>query len=149
MTTRDHAPALASFALLLVAFAAPAVPAAEVPRWVLAGILHEESRSSYAAHGAITYVDRRVGKDGEHGPFQMTRDAFDLVAHTGESFDRLKTDTAFAEDLCRRYLRLLYTDFSDRDWFITAGRWNAGPHSRNWSRLWGYAKRVQKAGGGQ
>ncbi len=140
---------LLHFALVLASLVPASLPAVEVPRWVLAGILHEESRSSYAAHGAIHYVDRRIGEAGEHGPFQMTRDAFDLVARRGESFERLHTDTAFAEDLCRRYLRLLYADFSDRDWFTTAGRWNAGPHSRNWTRLWAYAKRVQRAGGGQ
>jgi hypothetical protein len=139
---------LLHFALVLAAMAPAVLPAVEVPRWVLVGILHEESRSFYADHGAIEYIDRRTGDAGELGPFQMTRDAFDLVARRGETFDRLKEDTAFAEDLCRRYLRLLYTDFSERDWFTTAGRWNAGPHGRT-ARLWAYAKRVQRAGGGQ
>lgn len=137
---------LAHFALVLVAFAPAVLPAVEVPRWVLSGILHVESRSYYAAHGPIVYVDQRVGEAGELGPFQMTRDAFDLVARQGEQFERLATDTAFAQELCCRYLCVLLRDFAGGDWFLTAGRWNAGPHGAI-SRAWKYAKRVQRAGG--
>lgn len=139
-------PALTTFAAVLLAFAGPAV-SADIPAWVLPGILHIESRSYFTTTG-IVYVDRRVGADGELGPFQMTRDAFDLVARRGEEFERLKHDTAFAQDLCERYLHLLWSDFSDRDWFTATGRWNAGPHGSR-KRLWAYAKRAQQAGGRQ
>ncbi len=135
---------LANFALVLLAFA-PAVPAVEMPAWVLPGILAVETRSSYGRSGDIHYVDRRVGAAGELGPFQMTRDAFDLVAQPGERFESLATDHDFAEVMARRYLLVLWRTFSDRNWFVAAGRWNAGPHGR-WARLWAYAKRVQQAG---
>jgi hypothetical protein len=138
---------LRHFALVLAALLPSVLPAAEVPRWVLAGILHIESRSYFTTTG-IVYVDQRTGAAGELGPFQMTRDAFDLVARTGEEFERLKRDTAFAQDLCERYLRLLWSDFSDRDWFIATGRWNVGPHG-SYKGAWRYAKTAQQAGGGQ
>jgi hypothetical protein len=121
---------LRHFALVLAALLPSVLPAAEVPRWVLAGILHIESRSYFTTTG-IVYVDQRTGAAGELGPFQMTRDAFDLVARTGEEFERLKRDT-----------------FSDRDWFIATGRWNVGPHG-SYKGAWRYAKTAQQAGGGQ
>lgn len=137
---------LCHFALALLAFAGPVLRAAEpMPAWVLPGILAVETRSHYRPDGSIDYVDRRVGAAGERGPFQMTRDAFDLVAKPGERFEELANDHDFAEALARRYLQLLWRTFSDRDWFVAAGRWNAGPHGR-WSRLFAYAKRAQQAG---
>jgi hypothetical protein len=139
---------VAHFALVLVAFAAPTLTAVEIPAWVLPGILREESSSRYTSTGAIDYVNRADGADGEVGPFQMTPAAFDMVKRSGERFDDLRTNLPFAEDCCRRYLRLLYADFAERDWFIAVGRWNVGPHGP-YTGAWRYAKRVQKAGGGK
>lgn len=139
---------VAHFALCLVAFAAPVMAVEPMPAWVLPGIMAVETRSYYHTDGTIAYVDRRTGAAGERGPFQMTRDAFDLVKNPGERFEDLSTDSRFAETLAVRYLDLLWRTFSDREWFVAVGRWNAGPHGR-WSRLWAYAKRAQIAGGGQ
>jgi hypothetical protein len=136
-----------AFALCLCALAIGAQDQA-MPAWVLPGILAVETRSTLRADGTIAYVDRRIGKDGELGCYQMTRAAFDLVSRQGERFDDLAVDPAFATDCCVRYLQLLYRDFADRDWFVAAGRWNAGPHGR-WSRIWAYARRARAAGGGQ
>lgn len=136
---------LAALVLLCAPLAAAADATVDVPDWVMAGILTVETGSHYDARGAIVYVDQRIGAAGERGPFQMTRDAFDLIKHAGESFEDLSTDLVLAESCCRRYLRLLFRAYADRDWFTAAGRWNAGPHGP-WVRLWRYAKRVQIAG---
>ncbi len=135
-------------AVALIVGCATAAKGADIPAWVLPGILHEETSSRYIATGAIDYVNRDDGKDGEIGPFQMTPAAFDMVKRSGEQFADLRTNLPFAEDCCRRYLGLLYTDFAERDWFIAVGRWNAGPHG-DYGRAWRYAKRAQRSGGGQ
>lgn len=146
----SHAPmpqGLRHFALALITIAGPVLHAAEMPGWVLPGILMVESRSHYGTDGAIVYVDQRIGAAGELGPFQMTAAAFHLVAHQHEMamFERLRTDTAFAEDMAKRYLQVLWRTFADRDWFLAVGRWNAGPHGAL-HIAWSYAKRAQQAG---
>jgi hypothetical protein len=131
-----------AFALLFLSLTV--APAADVPRWVMVGVLHNESRSALASDGSIIYRDRRVGADGELGPFQMTRASFERVAMAGESFERLATDTAFAADLFRRWMAVLYHDYSKRDWFIATGQWNVGPRGA-YPVLWRYAKSAQIA----
>ncbi len=136
---------LAALVMLCAPLAAASAATIDVPDWVMAGILAVETSSRYDTRGAIVYVDQRIGAAGERGPFQMTRDAFDLIKRAGEDFESLSTDPVLAEACCRRYLRLLFRDFAGRDWFTAAGRWNAGPHGPM-GRLWKYAKRVQRAG---
>jgi hypothetical protein len=136
------APAL--ILLVITGFFAIGLCASERPEWALPGILDRESSSRYTEAGAVVYVDQAVGAAGELGPFQMKRDAFDQVAESGEVFERLGHDTAFAERLAIRYLDWLHLR-SKRDWFIAVGRWNAGPHG-DYGVAWRYAKDVQKRG---
>jgi hypothetical protein len=130
--------------LIATMFFAIGLCASERPEWALPGILDRESSSRYTEAGAVVYVDQAVGAAGELGPFQMRRDAFDQVAESGEVFERLGHDTAFAERLAIRYLDWLHLR-SKRDWFIAVGRWNAGPHG-DYGVAWRYAKDVQRRG---
>jgi hypothetical protein len=84
--------------------AVEAVEAEAVPVWVLAGILGVESSSFYNADGSITYVNQRRGRDGELGPWQCTRDAFDDVKKPGDDFRRLARDPVYAEGIAIRRL---------------------------------------------
>jgi len=113
-------------ALLLLSAAIYAVETVEVPDWVLVGILSVESRSYYADDG-IVYIDRRRGRHGERGPFQMTRIAFNQIAKPGERFESLSTDLDLAEDCAKRYLVWLHVNFSRRQWTRTVMMYNAGP----------------------
>lgn len=129
--------------LTITTFFAIGLAASEaMPAWALHGILSRESSSHYDG-ASIEYVDRRVGTAGELGPFQMKRAAFDQVARSGEVFERLAIDPAFAEQLAVRYLLWLHRRTGD--WFIAIGRWNAGP-SGPYGVAWRYAKDVQKRG---
>lgn len=138
------------FLLLILTLAC--ARAEDVPDWVLKGILAKETRSHYtAAPGTlIEYVDRRVGADGELGPFQMTEIAFEQVKRSGESFTRLKTDTRFAEKLAIRYLEWLYANAAKGDWHISVAMYNTGPtgYRRQHSRAIAYLRKVRRLGGG-
>lgn len=138
---------LSSFACALVVFSGVGIStqAADMPTWILPGLLARESSSYYDGDGSIVYVDQRMGKDGERGPFQMRPAAFADIAEPGERFETLSTDMRFAEICARRYLALLYSRFAGRDWFYAVGRWNVGPHG-DLSTAWDYAKKVQRLG---
>lgn len=139
-----------SILLLLVAMCS--IFAGEPPDWTLVGILAKETQSSYAtAPGTpITYVDRRVGKDGELGPFQMTQEAFDQVSTPAEAFTRLKTDTRYAEKKAKEYLCWLYDNGAKHDWSIAVAMYNVGPTGwrRLHSRAIAYLRSVRRLGGG-
>jgi hypothetical protein len=122
------------------------------PDWAMCGILVVETRSSYLTTPGtpITYVDQSVGKDGERGPFQMTRIAFRQVAKGGESFSRLESDTRYAEQFAVRYLCWLYENAAKGDWSVAVGMYNTGPTGwhRNQTRAANYVRKVRRAGGG-
>ncbi len=99
----------------------------EVPAWVLAGILQQETRSYYLEGDTIKYVDKRVGKDGELGPFQMTKIAWKQIRQPGEKFADLKTDTKYAEECAMRYLLWLYNGPARQSWAHAIQGYNAGP----------------------
>lgn len=126
--------------------------AEDVPAWALKGILAQETRSHYTTTPGtpIEYVDRAVGADGELGPFQMTKDAFDQVKKNGESFTRLKSDTRYAEKLAIRYLEWLYDNAAKGDWHIAVAMYNTGPtgYRRQHSRAIAYLRKVRRLGGG-
>lgn len=137
--------------LLLLACLASAI-AEDVPEWALVGILAKETSSTYATVPGtpITYVDRRVGKDGELGPFQMTSAAFDQVSRPSESFTRLKTDTRYAEKKAKAYLQWLYANGARQEWGIAVAMYNVGPtgwHRRH-ARAVAYLRSVRRLGGG-
>lgn len=100
----------------------------DVPDWVMVGILKVETKSYYDARGNIVYVDRRIGRHGERGPYQMTRIAFDQIKRPGESFYRLSTDLEFAEDAAQRYLLWLNKHYGKGRWSRVVMMYNAGPN---------------------
>jgi len=101
----------------------------EVPLWVLKGILSVETRSSYRRDGTIMYVDRRRGRAGEVGPYQVRRIAFEEVKMTGERFYDMERDPIFAEVIACRYLAKLYN--RHHRWDVAIQEYNAGPGNRN------------------
>ena len=108
--------------------AAEALPS-DVPTWVLRGILHTETKSSYRSDGLIVYVDKRRGSAGERGPFQMTPAAFKQVAVAGERFANLEKDPIFAEYMACKYLVWLYN--RHQSWKRAIEEYNAGPGHRS------------------
>jgi hypothetical protein len=120
----------------------------EIPGWVLKGMLSVETSSYYDEDGNITYIDRRIGKAGERGPFQMTRIAFDEVSTLGEKFSDLGNNTKFAEEMAIRYLRWLYENHAGKSWKRAVAMYNTGPcgYYRKKSRGDRYACRVYAKG---
>lgn len=133
--------------IILLALAA-SLPAAtnEVPTWVLAGIMAQETRSHYALDGdTIVYVDKRVGSAGELSAFQIKRIAWKQVAKPGESFESLRTDQAYAQLIAIKYLIWLYDHAARHSWPHAIQMYNAGPgrHSyRYYSNVVAKAKRA-------
>lgn len=99
-----------------------------IPLWVRAGILKTETKSYYKSDGTIKYVDKRRGRDGDIGPFQMRKDAFDDVKESGENFWNLEKNTGFAEEMACRYLLLIYNSTGNKNWNTTIARYNIGPY---------------------
>lgn len=97
---------MTSLALLLT-LALPAI-AADVPDWIIVGILRVESRSSLTPDGRVIYRDKRRGKDGEVGCMQVTPIAFKQVRRRGEQFWMMEQDTAFSVEIGCRYLSYWY-----------------------------------------
>lgn len=102
-----------------------------IPQWILVGILKHESRSYYDDNDDIVYIDKRIGKDGERGPFQMRRICFDQVCEKGEKFTNLSKNMNFAEELAIRYLLYLYNGKAKNDWRVAIGMYNTGPTNYN------------------
>jgi hypothetical protein len=115
-----------------------------LPDWILPGVLAIETRSYMNEDGVIIYVDKRVGRAGEYGPFQMTRDAFNLMKKKGEKFERLKKDMPFAEEIAARYLFWIYNNKARRDWTRAVAMYNEGFRPSDVG--YGYAQRVREAG---
>jgi hypothetical protein len=134
----------ALLALTLLLGSGPAFTT-DIPDWVLHGILNQETRSYYDIQdGEIVYVDRRIGRHGERGPFQMTKIAFDTIRQPGERFERLHTDPEFAEQLAKRYLTWLYQNKGQRNWTRTLACYNAGTPRKKAG--WRYAAQVEQRG---
>lgn len=103
----------------------------EVPAWVLAGILKQETRSEYLDYYTIDYVDRRRGAAGERGPFQMTHIAWTQIRQPGEKFAALSTDMMYAEQCAMRYLLWLYNGPARQSWDRSIEMYNRGPGKRS------------------
>jgi soluble lytic murein transglycosylase-like protein len=115
-------------AILLIMITATAM-AAEVPDWILVGILRVETRSWFNADGSIHYTDKRRGRAGERSAFQITKGAFRQVARRGEQFWQVETDQAFAQRIAIRYL--LYLRQRSPSWDRAIEAYNAGPGKRS------------------
>lgn len=79
----------------------------DVPPWILSSIAMIETRSIYRADGSINYVDRRIGKAGERGPFQIRTIALKDVHLVSMRAD-VQSDPMAAEFATICYLRLCY-----------------------------------------
>lgn len=112
----------------------------EVPDWVIKGMAAVES-SSYWTNEGWVYVDKRVGKAGELGMFQMTRAAFNEVKRPGERFEDLKWDTKLAERTAKRYILKLRAN-GKRSWRKALAIYNGGAGNPQY----GYADKVARAG---
>ena len=137
--------------LVLSAGLHAAVKETEVPYWVLAGILAQESRSHYeVVNGVerIVYVDRKVGRAGELSAFQITKAAWKQVRalEPGRPFQDLATDQAYAERVAIRYLLWLYNGPAHQDWPHAVQQYNAGPGRRQYSYYAKVAAKARKAG---
>lgn len=124
---------------LLIASMLPVSALEYPPDWVIRGILHVESRSFVDGNGHIQYVDKRVGKHGERGCFQMTQAAFDMVKQPGERFKDLD-NPHFAEYKFVQYMRWLGKWATS--WELRVMMWNMGPGRKAVD----YLHRVRNAG---
>jgi hypothetical protein len=119
----------------------------EVPCWVLAGIMAQETRSSYAIDGdTIIYVDRRVGAAGERGPYQMRRIAWQQIKQPGERFENIATDMRYAELCAMRYLLWLYNNSAKGSWPHAIQYYNAGPGRLNYKYYANVVNKARRAG---
>lgn len=98
-----------------------------VPDWALRGILKHESRSYYNEDGNIVYIDKRRGRDGERGPFQMRKICFDEISKPGEQFWKVEKNMVYAEEMAIRYLLYLYNKRANQSWVTAIGMYNTGP----------------------
>ncbi len=148
--TTKRLPAVDSFARVAVALLLAVCAWAQdldcwgIPSWIVPGILAVETTSELDINGNIVYRDRRVGRDGEFGPMQMTRAAFNVIKFKGEKFDRLRTDMVFAETCAVRYLKWIYKNKAKGDWKRTVAMYNEGFRPSDVG--YGYARRVYDAG---
>lgn len=99
-------------------------PKSEVPHWVLKGIAKVETNSTIKPCGEIIWRDRRTGRHGDSGVFQMTRIAYRQIARPGDSFSRIKRDPEYAQELAERYLLYLRKRYTR--WHDVIMAYNAG-----------------------
>lgn len=79
-----------------------------IPSWVLIGIAKVETQSYWDDQGKFHYVDKRDGKDGEKGPFQIMPSTFREVRKRGEELSRVRSDLRLALAVTCRFLQRLY-----------------------------------------
>lgn len=115
--------------------------ATNIPDYVLAGIMMQESHSYYK-NNEIVYVDKKVGLNGELSAFQIKYVAWLQVFKPGERFSDLAEDQTYAEDIACRYLAWLYNHSAKRDWRYAIQYYNGGPYHRSYHY---YANVVYKA----
>lgn len=96
----------------------PEIP--EVPQWVLHGVLGVETSSFYAPTGEIVYINRKRGRAGECGPFQMTPAVFKETAGAGDVFADLTKDPEFAQGIFIRRMKDLYARLGSWDHCVRA-----------------------------
>ena len=113
-----------------------------VPRWIVAGILAQETKSTLRPDDSIRYVDKRRGAAGERGPTQLKRIAFDQVKRPGEAYWRVETDLDFALDITERYL--LWLRKQTGSWREAIQAYNAGLGGRGCSAAHAYYSEVRE-----
>lgn len=131
---------LLPFAFFLLAVAGMAIGLSasepiEVPRWILDGIMRIESRSYRLRDDSICYVDRRVGRAGEVGAFQLRPIALRDVHLVGMR-DEIRRDPSAAEFAATLYLRLCFRRTGS--WWRAVGLY----HSSDPDEAREYARRV-------
>lgn len=95
---------------------------AEVPAWIMPAIAYQETRSYVLSDGSIRYVDQRVGKAGERGPWQMKPIALRQV-HLSAWRWLICEDMAAAEYAATLYLRWCYR--CTGSWWAAVGRYHS------------------------
>jgi hypothetical protein len=118
----------------------------QVPRWAVSGILEVETKSQLRPDDTVKYVDKRRGRNGERGPTQIRRIAFEQVKEPGEQFWRVESDPTFAIAVTERYLLWLYRQ--TRSWSGAVKAYNAGLGGRRGEQAQDYYERVRAAGRG-
>jgi hypothetical protein len=116
----------------------------QVPRWIVAGILAQETRSVLRPDDSVRYVDKRRGAAGERGPTQIRRIAFDQVMKPGEAFWKVEVDVDFALDITERYL--LWLRKHAGSWERAIRAYNVGLEKSGWAGSSYYAD-VRRLGG--
>lgn len=140
---RYHLRALAMFALTtLLCLMVARCSASEVPAWVLRGIAAVETRTTWRDIGDLHYRDKRIGADGEVGPWQLSPAALkDLgVEHLRA---RIHREPILAESMTRAWL--LRCHRRTGDWFEAVAIYHTGPDG-NRRRGHTYAARVRAVG---
>lgn len=128
--------------LLLMAAMAVAL-GQDVPPWVLRGIAAVETGSAWRDIGDLTYRDRRIGKAGEVGPWQLSPAVLrDLKAYDRRA--RVHADVVFAESLTRAWLLHLHRETGS--WPAAVAAYHAGLGARTESFAITYARSVRAAG---
>jgi len=112
-----------------------------VPLWIMRGIAMVETGSTLNDDGSIIWRDRRIGKSGDSGVFQMTRIGFADICKPNEKFSRIVKDPTFARELAERLLLKYYA--RHKSWDKAIQSYNAGrPGTRAGAR---YLAKVKKA----
>ena len=122
--------------LSLIILSLSAIQATDIPDWVFDGILKVETRSYYKGE-ELVYVDRRIGRSGERGPYQMCYNTWKQVAHAEEKFRTLSTDTHYADTCATRYLEWLNKHYAHNNWNRLIEMYHRGPnhHARSYLML--------------
>lgn len=116
---------------------AQAADPSDVPRSLLAAMLHEESSSHYRQDGSIRYVNQKRGRDGERGPFQILPST---ARQYGFSPSLCEADPAYAE-MCARHILARYFVITN-SWSQAAAAWHRGLGGRHSEAARAYARRV-------
>lgn len=123
----------------------------EVPYWVMAGILAQETRSRYEVVDGterIVYVDQRPGLAGELSAFQITRKAWKQVhvLEPDRRFQDLATDQIYAERVAMRYLLWLYNNSAKQSWPHAVQYYHRGPGKLSYGYYASVVAKARKAG---
>jgi len=137
--------------LLLTTALSAATKETEVPYWVMAGILAQETKSRYeVVNGVehIVYVDQTVGAAGELSAFQITWKAWKQVhaLEPDRRFRDLATDQIYAERVAMRYLLWLYNNSAKQSWPHAVQFYNRGPGKLSYSYYANVVAKARKAG---
>lgn len=141
---KPHLALLLAIAVTLCAclLAASNAKAQEIPDWCLRGIAMVETGTTWRDMGDLHYSDKRIGADGEVGPWQLAPCALkDLGVEHLRS--RIHREPILAESMTRAWLLRCYARTGN--WFDAVRIYHTGPDGDR-RRGIKYAERVLSAG---